>query len=47
MTYRGSGTVHVDVFVTHVNMKFTWNLDEDPDPLVDGVGGKIILCGAH
>jgi hypothetical protein len=37
--YRGSGTFHVNVFVAHVNVKFTRNLDEEPDPLVDGVGG--------
>jgi hypothetical protein len=37
----------MDVFVTHVNVKFTRNLDEEPDPLVDGVGGEIIFRGAH
>jgi hypothetical protein len=46
-TYRGSGTFRMDVFVTHVNVKFTRNLDEESDPLVDGVGRKIVLCGAH
>jgi hypothetical protein len=37
----------MNVFIAHVNVKFTWDFDEEPDPLVDGVGGKIIFCSAH
>jgi hypothetical protein len=37
----------VDVFVAYVNVEFTWDFDEDPDPFVDGVGGEIVLGGAH
>jgi hypothetical protein len=46
-TYRGSGSVHVDINVAHVNMKITRNFNQRPDPLVQGVGGEVVLGGAH
>ena len=47
MPYRGSGSLRVDVFVAYVNMEFTWDFEEEPDPLINSVGGQIIFCGAH
>jgi hypothetical protein len=46
-TYRGSGFVDVDVDVAHVNVKITRNLDQHPDRFVQGVGGEVVLRGAH
>jgi hypothetical protein len=47
MTHRGPGAIHVDVNIAHVNMKITWNLDQYPDPFVQGVDGEVVLRGAH
>jgi hypothetical protein len=46
-TYNDPGSVDMDVLVAHMNPKITRNLDQKSDPLVDGVGRKIVLGGAH
>ena len=47
MTYRGPGAVHVNIDVARVRMNVTRNFDQNSDPLVQGVGGEVVLGGAH
>ena len=43
MTYHGPGAVHVNIDVARVSMNVTRNFDQNSDPLVQGVGGKVVL----
>jgi hypothetical protein len=33
--------------MTHVRVNVTRNFDHNPEPLVQGIGGKVVLGGAH
>jgi hypothetical protein len=46
-TYRDAGATRVYVKITDVSVNITRNLDHNPDPLVQGVGGEVVLGGTH
>jgi hypothetical protein len=46
-TYRGADATRVYVKMTHVRVKITHNFDHNPEPLVQDVGGEVVLGGAH
>jgi hypothetical protein len=42
-TYRDAGSIRVYVKMTHMSADVARDLDQNPEPLAQGVGGKIVL----
>ena len=37
----------MDIHITHVDPEIMWDFDQHPEPPVQGVGGEVVLGGAH